>query len=85
MSEDKPEPVHEEAAFILDKARGLVRDMLADADNEVAAQIEAASQKGQNESCGETTNKHWCRLEKKFTLNFQSKAIGDSRFRSRAH
>ncbi|MBL90208.1 MAG: hypothetical protein CMH56_00150 [Myxococcales bacterium] len=49
MSEDKPGPVHEEAAFILDKARGLVRDMLAEADHEVAAQIEAASQKGQNE------------------------------------
>ena len=29
MTEQKPEPVHEEAAFILDKARGLVREMLA--------------------------------------------------------
>ena len=49
MTEQKPEPVHEEAAFILDKARGLVREMLAEADEEVTNQVEAASQKGQEE------------------------------------
>ena len=49
MSEQKPEeePVHEEAAFILNKAHDLVRTMLAATDEEIKAQIQAANQKGQ--------------------------------------
>lgn len=49
MTDHKSEPAHEEAAFILDKARVLVQDMLAETDKEVAAQIDAASQKGEEE------------------------------------
>ena len=49
MSETTPEPTNEEAAFILQKARDLVADMLTQADQAVAEQIEAARSKGQNE------------------------------------
>lgn len=49
MPEKIPEPVHEEAAFILQKARDLVAGMLQDTDDSVRQQILEAEAKGQKD------------------------------------
>jgi len=49
MSDHIPEPVHEEAAFILQKARDLVSEMLQETDEQVRQQILEAETKGQQD------------------------------------
>jgi flagellar assembly protein FliH len=49
MSDSIPEPVHEEAAFILKKARELVATMLQETDEQVRQQIIEAEAKGQQD------------------------------------
>ena len=49
MSDSIPEPIHEEAAFILKKARELVATMLQETDEQVRQQIIEAEAKGQQD------------------------------------
>jgi len=49
MSDQKPAPVHEEAAFIIQKANELVAGMLAEADAQIKEEVAAASEKGRTE------------------------------------